>query len=234
MATGDMGMRRCDACVFDAYGTLFNFDSAVLRCRDALGARAGELSALWRAKQLQYTWLRSLMGSYADFLEVTGDALDFALAALGLEREPLRRRLIANYFELDAYPEVPATLGALRAGGLTTAILSNGTPQMLSAAVEHAELGSSFDAVLSVDEVRTYKPHPSVYRLVPDRLGVEPRHVCFVSSNGWDAHGGAAFGFFAVWLNRIGQGPERLPGPPGAVIAALDQLPRLLGIGPKG
>ncbi len=218
------------ACVFDAYGTLFDVHSAVGRSGGALGDKAGPVSALWRQKQLEYTWLRSLMGAYVDFWQVTGEGLDYALAAHGIEDAALHQRLMDLYLGLDAYPDVADALDRLRAGGRKTAILSNGAPNMLRAAVDSADLGGRLDAALSVDELRAFKPDPRVYQLAVDRLGVEAGRICFVSTNGWDAAGAACFGFQVAWLNRFGQQPERLPGAPAAVIETLAELPDLLGL----
>ncbi|MBT5415061.1 MAG: haloacid dehalogenase type II [Rhodospirillaceae bacterium] len=218
------------ACVFDAYGTLFDFNAATERCRDALGDKAAPLSATWRAKQLEYTWLRSLMGRHADFWRVTGDALDVSLAVHGIGDAALRDRLLDCYRSLDAYPDAKDTLARLRAAGLATAILSNGSPAMLDSAVDSAGLGDVLDAVLSVEEVGIFKPHPSVYQLAVDRLGIPAERICFMSSNGWDARGAAAFGFRVVWVNRFGQPPDRLPDEPHAVVDTLDALPGLLDL----
>ena len=220
------------ACVFDAYGTLFDLGSAVARERGRLGAeRADALSRIWRTKQLEYTWLRSLMGRHADFRRVTGDSLDHALDALGLAAEDgLRDALMRAYLRLDAYPEVPAVLRRLRAAGLPCAILSNGSPEMMAAGVGSAGLGDLLDAVLSVESVGVFKPHPSVYRLAVDRLGVRPGEIAFQSSNAWDVHGAAAFGFRCVWVNRAGAAPERLPGAAAAELRDLGGLPDLLGV----
>ena len=218
-------------CVFDAYGTLFDYNAAAARHSAALGDKAAPLADLWRLKQLQYTWLRSLMGRYEGFWQVTGDALDYSMAALDIDDAALRGDLMEAYRTLDAYSEVPETLATLRAHGLRCAILSNGEPGMLASAVEAAGIGASLDAVLSVDEVGIYKPHPSVYQLVVDRLGVPAARVSFQSSNAWDANGAAAFGFRVAWCNRFGQGQERVPEPPDAEITTLAELPALLGIG---
>ncbi len=217
-------------CVFDAYGTLFDYNTAAGRHSATLGEKAAPLADLWRLKQLQYTWLRSLMGRYTGFWQVTGEALDFAMGELGIEDEALRANLMEAYLTLDTYPEVQETLATLRAHGLRTAILSNGESSMLDAAVEAAGIADSLDAVLSVEEVGIYKPHPSVYQLVVDRLGVEAANVSFQSSNAWDANGAAAFGFRVAWCNRFGQGQERVPEAPDAEIATLAELPALLGI----
>jgi 2-haloacid dehalogenase len=217
-----------EACVFDAYGTLFDFASAARRCGDELGDRAGPLTALWRDKQLQYTWLRAAQGRHADFWQVTGDALNFALATLGIERHGLRERLMQLYLTLDAFPEVPSVLRSLRAAGLRTAILSNGSPRMLDAAVRGAGLAGLLDEVLSVEEVGVYKPHPKVYQLAVDRLGVPARSISFQSSNSWDAYAASAFGMRVVWCNRYGQRAEYLPGTPDREITTLAELPALI------
>jgi 2-haloacid dehalogenase len=218
------------ACVFDAYGTLFDVGSAAAACRDSsLGERAAVLAALWRDKQLQYTWLRAAQGRHADFWQVTGDALDFALETLEIGDRQLRDRLMSLYLRLTAYAEVPQVLARLRAAGLATAILSNGSPGMLRAAVEAAGIGAAVDAVLSVEEVGVYKPHPSVYQLAVDRLALAPGAICFLSANAWDAWAASAFGLRVVWCNRQRQRPERLPGRPEHEITSLADLPALVG-----
>ncbi len=217
------------ACVFDAYGTLFDFASAAAACVDALGDEAGRLTVLWRDKQLQYSWLRAIEGRHADFWQVTGEALDFALEALALRQAGLRERLMNLYLTLDAFPEVPEVLRRLKSAGMTTAILSNGSPAMLQAAVAHAGVPGLLDHVLSVEEVGVYKPHPKVYQLATDRLALAPGEILFLSSNGWDAYAAAAFGMRALWCNRHGQPRERLPGRPEREIRALAELPALVG-----
>ncbi len=217
-----------DACVFDAYGTLFDFNSAARAARSELGDDWQRVSDLWRQKQLQYTWLRGLAGHHADFWQVTGDALEFALATLRLERPGLRERLMDLYLKLDAYPEVPETLRRLKATGKKLAILSNGTPAMLDAVVHSAGLDHVFDAVLSVEEVGVYKPHPSVYGLACERLKIAPSRICFLSSNAWDAFSAKAYGMRVAWCNRFGQAPERIPATPDAEISELGALPALL------
>lgn len=217
------------ACVFDAYGTLFDYASAAEGCRDALGDKFAALTDLWRDKQLQYAWLRSLQGAHADFWQVTGDALDFALETLNIADPALRARLMQLYLTLAPFPDVAETLRRVKAMGMRTAILSNGTPDMLRTLVDGARLGGALDAVLSVEEVGVFKTHPKVYRLAVDRLGVAPEAICFVSSNGWDAYAASAFGMRAAWCNRYGRRAERLPGKPEHVIATLAELPALLG-----
>ena len=216
------------ACVFDAYGTLFDFASAAARCEDVPADKRAALSALWRDKQLEYTWLRSLQNRYADFWQVTGEALDFALESLGLEQPGLRDKLMELYLGLEPFPEVPDALRAIRGRGLKTAILSNGSPAMLEALVGRSGLAGAFDAVLSVEAVGVFKTHPKVYQLALDTLGLPARAISFQSSNAWDAHGASDFGMRVVWCNRYGQRRERLPGAPDFEIRTLAELPGLL------
>ncbi len=217
------------ACVFDAYGTLFDYASAAAGCRDTIGDKLDRLTALWREKQLQYTWLRSLEGKHADFWQVTGDALDFALETLELASPELRARLMNLYLTLDAFPEVPEMLRRLKAAGFATALLSNGSPAMLKSAVANAQIGALLDAVLSIEEVGIYKPHPKVYQLAVDKLAVPAASVLFLSSNAWDAWAASAFGMRVLWCNRYAQRRERLPGKPDGEIRSLAALPPLLG-----
>jgi 2-haloacid dehalogenase len=217
-----------EACVFDAYGTLFDVNSAARSAEDSLGEKWQPLAELWRAKQLQYTWLRGLAGRHADFWQVTGDALDFAMATLQLKEPALRSRLLNQYLALSSYPEVPDTLKRLKAAGMKLAILSNGTPAMLAAAAANAGIADLLDALLSVEEVKVYKPHPAVYTLACDRLNVVPDRICFLSSNGWDAYSAKAFGFRTLWCNRFRQAPERIPETPDAEIATLAEFPDIV------
>ncbi|MEA2782935.1 MAG: 2-haloacid dehalogenase [Rhodospirillaceae bacterium] len=202
-------MPTVKACVFDAYGTLFDVHSAVKRHEGEIGPAADDLSRLWRTKQLEYTWVRSLMRRHEDFRECTANALDFAMASYGLQsRADIRTALLDAYMTLDAYPEVPEVLRRLRAAGLLTAILSNGSPGMLEAAIRSAGLADLLDLSLSVEEVGIYKPDAAVYRLVTDRLKVAPDCVSFQSSNAWDVAGARQFGFRVIWINRTGQPSE--------------------------
>lgn len=219
------------ACVFDAYGTLFDFKAAAARFEAELGGKAAKLSEIWRAKQLQYTWLRSLMDDYADFWTVTGEALDYALDAVDINDEEIRSKLLNAYLTLDAYPEVPEMLQTLKSAGVRTAILSNGSPVMLDAAVKAAGLEDLLDATLSVEDVGIFKPHRSVYQLAVGVLGISAERVSFQSSNSWDAAGAAHFGFRVAWCNRFGQPEEQLPGKPDVQIKTLAELPPLLGLG---
>jgi 2-haloacid dehalogenase len=221
------------ACVFDAYGTLFDFASAAARCPNVPEDRRAALTALWRDKQLQYAWLRTLENRYADFWRVTGDALDFALESLDLETPSLRERLMDLYLGLEPFPEVPAVLAGLREAGFRTAILSNGSPMMLEALVKRSGLEAMFDAVLSANAVRAFKTHPDVYQYALDSLGLTAPQIAFQSSNAWDAHGASDFGMRVVWCNRYCQRRERLPGGPDFEIRTLAELPALLGRGPS-
>ena len=216
------------ACVFDAYGTLFDVNSAARRAQDELGSRWQPLADLWRTKQLQYTWLRGLGGHHADFWTVTSDALSFALESLELEDADLHRRLMTLYLSLNVYPDVIDALKRLKAGGKKLAILSNGTPQMLASAATNSGIADLLDAVLSVEEVGVFKPHPSVYGLASERLKLAPEQICFLSSNGWDAYAAKAFGFHAVWCNRSNQSSERIPETPDGQITTLATLPGIV------
>jgi len=217
-------------CIFDAYGTLFDVSAAARR----LAGREPDLRDIWqvlaedwRRKQLEYTWLRAIMGDHTDFRAVTADALDWALERHGLPGA-LRGPLMALYGRLDAYPEVPAMLAALTARGVTCAVLSNGAPGMLASAVASAGIGAHLAAVLSVEDVGVFKPDARVYALACDRLGLAPAATAFVSSNGWDAAGAARFGFCAIWVNRTGPPEDRLPHRPAQVLPDLSPLPELL------
>jgi 2-haloacid dehalogenase len=218
---------KAQAYVFDAYGTLFDVHAAIARYRAEAGPDAERFSEIWRTKQLEYTWTLTLAGAYVDFWTLTQRALDYAFARFASVNQALRPKLLDAYFKLDAFPDALETVAALRSRGLRLAILSNGSPQMLAAAVEASELARSLDAVLSVDAVRVYKPRPEVYALVTDRFGLPAPEVIFVSSNRWDVMGAASFGFNAVWVNR-GRMPDEYPdGQPSRVIATLAELPAL-------
>ncbi len=209
--------------VFDAYGTLFDVHSVVEAAR-AITADPATLSATWRQKQLEYTWLRALMGRYEDFWAVTEAALRWALRRLGLTAtEAQVQALMAAYLGLACFPEVERALARL--APRPRAILSNGSPRMLEAAVAASGLGRHLAHVISVDEVRTYKPAPAVYALGPRRLGVPAADLLFVSSNAWDVAGAKAFGYRVAWCNRAGGLPEELGLPADHVVTGLDQLP---------
>ena len=217
-------MTMAKAYVFDAYGTLFDVHSAVARHRDAIGPKADAISDLWRAKQLEYTWTRTLMGAWLDFRALTAMALDFAAAKHGGLPAGLREDLLAAYETLDAFADVAPTLAALKAAGAKTAILSNGSRDMLANAVASAGIGQWLDASLSIDEIRAFKTTPAAYELVGRHLGVAPGEVSFQSSNRWDIAGAVAFGFRGVWINRTGQPDEYMDLPPARVLPGLGGL----------
>lgn len=220
---------QISAAVFDAYGTLFDVHSAAAKLAPQLGDKADPLSATWRQKQLEYTWLRSLMGRHADFWQVTQDALDFALASVEIADPELRQALLDMYAALEPYPEVKAVLRKLRKQGIKTAILSNGAPEMLNAAVAHAGLTDLLDDVLSVEPMKVYKPAPVVYRIPSVRLGIADENIAFMTANAWDAAGASAGGLRVVWVNRFGQPEEVLPAGPERELHSLDALPKTLG-----
>jgi 2-haloacid dehalogenase len=209
------------AYIFDAYGTLFDVHAAIARCRAAAGAEAERFSEIWRTKQLEYTWTLTLAGHYVDFWTLTERALDFALARVPSVDRALRPKLLDAYLTLEAFPDARTALAQLKAKGARLAILSNGTPRMVAAAVEAAGIADLLDAVLSVDTVRRYKPRPEVYALATEALAVTPPDVAFVSSNRWDVMGAVSFGFGALWINRT-QMPDEY-----ADLAPLRQIPSL-------
>ena len=212
------------AYVFDAYGTLFDVHAAVGRYREAAGPDAERFSELWRSKQLEYTWTHTLAGRYADFWTLTQAALDYCFARFPSVDRTLRAKLLDCYMALDAYPDARTVLAGLKARGEITAILSNGSPAMLAAAVEAAGLADRLDAVLSVDAIRMFKPRPEVYAMVIQTFAVDPGRVTFVSSNRWDVMGAASFGFRTAWINRAGMPDEYAAVPAGEVLADLSGL----------
>jgi 2-haloacid dehalogenase len=224
------GLSGTEICVFDAYGTLYDFNSAVARHRDAIGPKADALSELWRTKQVQYTWLRNSMGTYSPFWQVTGEALDHCLATFGIADKAVREKLMGAYLALDPFPEVPAMLDRLKKAGKRLAILSNGNSDMLDPMVKASGLADCFEAVISVDEAKIFKVDPMTYTLVKKRTGVAADKVCFLSSNCWDAHGAAQFGFRTLWVNRGGLPEDNLPGTIMGQIKDLSHLPAQLGV----
>lgn len=217
------------ACVFDAYGTLFDVHAPVASVAGKIGEHADAVSNMWRQKQLQYTWLRTLMGAHATFWQVTGEALDFALSSHGIEDSDLREQLMDLYFALDAYDDARDCLSALKVAGLKTGILSNGSPDMLEGAVSSASLGTVLDEVMSIEDVGVYKPDNRVYQMAVERMGVPgPANICFVSANTWDAQGGAHFGFQVARINRFGLPDDNIPGKPKVLLDSLRELPDLV------
>jgi 2-haloacid dehalogenase len=212
------------AYVFDAYGTLFDVHAAVRRHAGAIGPDGPMHSEIRRAKQHENSWVRTLMGAYADFWQLTEQALDFALRKVPSADPALRPKLLEAYRRLDCYPEVPAVLKALKATGAKLAILSNGSPDMLEAAVRSAALDQVFDAVFSVDTVRRFKTDPSTYDMVTTGWRLYPEAVSFQSSNRWDVAGAGRFGFRTVWINRANQPDEYGDFPPGLILPSLEGL----------
>ena len=220
-------MDDVDALVFDLYGTLLEVASVGRACGE-VAEQPAALVELWRQKQLEYTWLRSLMGRYQDFWAVTGDALDYALDRLGLAVDAAgRARLLDAWLDVRPYPEVPAALDALEPRRL--AVLSNGSPRMLEEGLRAAGLRDRMTAVISVAEVEIFKPHPSVYALAEKTLGLPPDRLLFVSSNAWDAAGAKSYGLRVAWVNRVGAPGERLGAPPDLVVADLAELAGRVG-----
>ena len=213
--------------VFDAYGTLFDVHAAIARHRATAGPDAERCSEIWRTKQLEYTWTLTLAGRYVDFWQLTERALDYALARVPSVDRSLRPQLLDAYLKLDAFVDAAATLAELKERGGRVAILSNGSPRMLAAAVDAAGLAGLFDAVLSVDSVRAYKPRTEVYALVTARFSIKPEDVLFVSSNRWDVMGASSFGFGTVWLNRARMPNEYDDFAPLREISELAALPTL-------
>lgn len=210
------------AYVFDAYGTLFDVHAAVRRHAEAVGPDGPLLSDIWRTKQLEYSWVRSLMGRYKDFWQLTEDALDYAFDKVPSADRSSRERLLDAYRRLDTYPEVVRVLRALKDRGMRLAVLSNGSPEMLASAVASNGLDTLLDDVFSVDELRTYKTDERVYEMVTTRYRIFPEAVSFQSSNRFDVAGASAYGFRTVWINRTGLPDEYKDLPPAAVLNSLD------------
>ena len=215
---------EADIVVFDAYGTVFDIHSAVMRSGLALGSRAQAVSELWRQKQLEYTWVRTLMGRYESFWALTEESLDYALATLAPEHGHLRTALLESYRHLAAYDDVRPVLDRLRKNKIKTAILSNGDGTMLEEAVKAAGLDAHFDGLISIEETGQYKTAPDAYRLVKGALGIEPNRTLFISSNRWDVAGARLAGFHPLWINRAGRSDEYRDCPPDAVLKSLSEI----------
>ena len=210
--------------IFDAYGTLFDVHAAIARHRGLAGPEADRMSAIWRTKQLEYTWTLTLAGRYVDFWTLTERALDYALASVPGADKSAKKPLLDAYFKLDAFPDARAVLKALKAKGHKTGILSNGSPAMLKAAIDAAGIGGDLDAALSVDVLKMFKPRPEVYALVTDHFRCKAADVTFVSSNRWDVMGAASFGFRALWINRAKLPDEYPDVPPTQILDDLGTL----------
>jgi 2-haloacid dehalogenase len=218
-----------EACVFDAYGTLLDLRSALAAQSSVLGQSADALLTLWRRKQLEYTWLRTLMGRHAGFETVTRDALRYALEAEGLADAELEAALLGGFRRLAAFPDAAPALAAIRRAGLRTAILSNGDPDMLRDALASSGLTRLIELVISVQPLGLYKPAPPTYGLAAEALGMDAGRLVFVSANSWDAAGAASAGLRAILVNPAGAPAERLPSGPAATIGSLAELPAALG-----
>jgi 2-haloacid dehalogenase len=215
---------EADIVVFDAYGTVFDVHSAVMRAGQALGVKAQAVSDLWRQKQLEYTWVRTLMGRYESFWALTEESLDYALATLAPAQKDLRAALLESYRHLAAYDDVRPVLERIRAKGAKTAILSNGDGTMLEDAVKAASLEALFDGLISIEEIGLYKTAPDAYRLVKGAFGIEPNRTLFISSNRWDVAGARLAGFHPLWINRAGRSDEYRDCPPDAILKNLDEI----------
>ena len=222
----DVKFKAIEACVFDAYGTLLNVHAPVSKLSGRIGEHADALSKLWRQKQLEYTWLRSLMGAHVDFWQVTQDALDYAMGFYAVDDAALRKELCDLYFELDAYEDARICLTELKKAGFKTAILSNGNPAMLDAAVNSSSLGDVLDEVISIEDVGIFKPDMRIYQLAVERMNASSASaICFVSANPWDAQAGAHFGYQVARINRYGLPDDNIPGRPSALLDSLTDLP---------
>jgi 2-haloacid dehalogenase len=213
--------------IFDAYGTLFNVHAAIARHRDRVGPQADQISAIWRAKQLEYSWTLTLAGHYTDFWVLTERALDYALASAPGADTSLKPALLDSYFKLDAFPDARKALKSLKAQGRKTGILSNGSSDMLKGAVDAAAIGADLDVVLSVDALRMFKPRPEVYGLVTNHFRCKPADVTFVSSNRWDVMAGVSVGFRGIWVNRSGMPDEYRDFPAALVLDDLSALAQI-------
>jgi len=222
-----MKIENIKACVFDAYGTLFDVNSAAAKCKEKLGNRWENFANTWRTTQLEYTWLRSLMKKHKNFWQITGDSLDHAMATFNIDKN-MRNELLNLYKELSPYPEVKECLDALKSKKIKIAILSNGTPDLLKELVESNNIQSYFDNIISVEDVKIYKPDPKVYEMPIKKYNCKPENICFLSSNTWDVSGGGVFGYNAVWVNRFNKIFDKLGYNPQYIINNLNQLLELV------
>ena len=222
-----MKIRNVTACVFDAYGTLFDVNSAAAKCKEKLGDKWEYFANTWRTTQLEYTWLRSLMKKHKNFWQITEDSLDHAMATFNIDKN-MRNELLNLYKELSLYPEVKECLDALKSKKIKIAILSNGTPDLLKGLVESNNIQSYFDNIISVEDVKIYKPDPKVYEMPIKKYNCKPENICFLSSNTWDVSGGGVFGYNAVWVNRFNKIFDKLGYNPQYIINNLNQLLELV------
>ena len=221
-------MNKIKACIFDAYGTLFDVNAACRELSKEVGDSWEQLASLWRLRQVEYTWLRNSMDQYIDFWQITSDALDYAMETLDIENIELREELLNLYLKLEAYPEVKGLLKNLKQRGLKTGILSNGSMKMLNSAVDNANIRDVLDVILSVEECEIYKPSSEVYDLVKIKMQIDKENVLFFSSNAWDMHAASNYGFKTIWVNRFNGKLERLPGKPINIINSLDKIDEII------
>lgn len=221
-------MNKIKACIFDAYGTLFDVNAACRELSKEVGDNWEKLASLWRLRQVEYTWLRNSMDEYIDFWQITSDALDYAMETLGIENDDLREELLNLYLKLEAYPEVNDILKKLKQRGLKTGILSNGSMKMLNSAVDNANIREYLDGILSVEECKIYKPSSKVYDLVKIKMQISKENVLFFSSNAWDMHAASNYGFKTIWVNRFNTKLERLPGKPIDIVSSLDKIDEII------
>ena len=221
-------MNNTKVCIFDAYGTLFDVNAACRELSLDVGDKWQDLANLWRLRQVEYTWLRNSMNEYIDFWEITSGALDYAMEVLDIYDKKLREQLLELYLKLEAYPEVKEILQKLKDKNFRTGILSNGSKQMLDSAVKNANIEDLLDVVISVEECKIYKPSSEVYDLVEKKTEIKKDNVTFFSSNAWDMHAAANYGFKTIWVNRFDGVLERLPGKPSAIVKTLNNIDELI------
>ena len=221
-------MKEIKACIFDAYGTLFDVNSACRELSKEVGHNWESLASLWRLRQVEYTWLRNSMNQYIDFWQITSDSLDYAMETLEIENIKLKQDLLALYLKLEAYPEVKDLLKKLKQKGFKTGILSNGSMKMLNSAVDNANIRDLLDGILSVEECEIYKPSKKVYDLVEKNMKVKKENVMFFSSNAWDMHAASNYGFNTIWVNRFNAKLERLPGKPKNIVKSLEKIDQII------
>ena len=221
-------MNKIKACIFDAYGTLFDVNAACRELSKEVGDNWEKLASLWRLRQVEYTWLRNSMDEYIDFWKITSDALDYAMETLGIENNELREELLNLYLKLEAYPEINDLLKKLKQRGLKTGILSNGNMKMLNSAVNNANIREYLDEILSVEDCKIYKPSSKVYDLVKIKMQISKENVLFFSSNAWDMHAASNYGFKTIWVNRFNTKLERLPGKPIDIVNSLDKIDEII------
>lgn len=221
-------MKEKRACIFDAYGTLFDVNAACRELSIEVGEKWEKLSALWRLRQVEYTWLRNSMNAYIDFWQITSDSLDYAMDTLNINNKKLRSNLLKLYLKLEAYSEVKGVLEKLKEEGFKTGILSNGSKKMLDSAVKNANISGFLDEVISVEECKVYKPSNKVYELVEIKMGIKKEQVLFFSSNAWDMHAASNYGFNTIWVNRFNAKLERLPGKPLKIVNSLEKINKII------